>query len=166
MRKTIHFISGFTLPEVLVAAGIMSILVAIMGQVFAGVVEAGVRGKAEVELAREQSYLLSRIAYDVNRAISVSQPLANQAGNTLGVVVPGHSLTYSISEGQLMLAIDGGTAESVTEKNVNVTSFNLQRHSDIEGRAVITVNVTLTSRSILTGREARARTITTTLTTR
>lgn len=163
MKKVL---SGFTLVELLIAMGIMTILILILSQVFGSILSVRGKNEATTSLAQDSRYLLQKLSYDVKRATSISSPLAGQSSSSLTMIIGGQTYLYSLSDGVLSLRVGAGDPDRLNSVGTIVTGLNFTRNSDMSGDANISLDLTLTSRVGLDGVDSSTRRIQTTITTR
>ena len=73
---------GFTLVEMLLYMGLLSILLLIFANIFTTILETQLSSQSTASVTQDGRFIYSRLIYDINRAQSVSLPA------TLGAVSP------------------------------------------------------------------------------
>ncbi len=138
---------GFSIVELLLYMGLMSILLVLMGQILFAVLEIQLRGQASSDVQQDGEYILARIGYDVRRASAIVVPATpGQAGNTLELTIGGvNYYTYGVSGSNLQLTA-GGIAQNLTSFGSAVSNFTVTEVAGAVGvRPSVDVSFTLTS---------------------
>lgn len=153
---------AFTLVELLVTMGIFTALFSVLAQVFASVVEARLKSEVETQLAREQGWILARMAYDVHRAESIESV---GVGSTLNLTIGGVSYSYQVIDGMLYFG-PAGAIRPILDHEIEATELVVTRMQDMAGTESVQVNLTLRARTELAGNLERERMVNTTYATR
>src|SRR5688572_12402979 len=102
LRRGHH--TGFTLVELLITMGLLSIFMLVITDIFAAVVDVRTESEATSAVSEDSRFLLARLSYDVQRASAVTTPAAlGGASGTLGLTIGGVAHTYAVSGGNLQL---------------------------------------------------------------
>lgn len=149
---------GFTLVEMLIVIGIMSILVIILSQVFGSILTTKLRSEATTAVAQDGRYLLTRLAYDIGRASDITSP----TGSTLVLTIGGLDYVYTLSNSTLVLSIGGGPAEALSSLNSRLSSLSFTR-TDLGVLKSVQVNFVISPSIPLPGGANLARELTTTV---
>jgi len=139
--------SGFTLVELLIAMGILTILMTIIMRVFLQIIEMRLEAQADSAVAQDSRYVFSRLAYDISRASSVVTP-ANPGDETTSLVldIGGTTYTYAVdTDGRLTLS-DGVNTNEVTSEGSRVTSIGFTKRGDGAQIESVSVNIYLESK--------------------
>lgn len=154
--------SGFTLVEMLISMGIMSILLVILTQVFGSILNMKLRSQATTSVAEDSRYLFSRLTYDIARASDLSVPNSS----TLILTVAGSTYTYSLIDTTLMLSVDGGQSQSLNSVGTKINSLNFTRYTDQGNKKLVQIRFVIASTTIQAGGSTGERQLTTTVATR
>ena len=102
--------SGFTLVELLIYMGLLTILIVIFTQIFISIIENQLSSTNTSNVADDGRYIYSRFIYDVGRADSIIEPeLFGSSSANLILVINGENHTYSTSSGNLVISNPSGT---------------------------------------------------------
>lgn len=158
--------SGFTLVELLISMGIMTVLLTILSQVFGSII--AMRGKTEAvsALAQDSRYLVLRLAYDVSRSSSILVPAVGNNGSSLTLVIGGQNYVYTLSNGNLNLSVAGGPAQVLNSAGTSLSSISFKRNTSLGGKAIVQLDATLVPTIIQAGVQNDTRHIVTSLVTR
>ena len=149
---------GFTLVEMLMVMGVMSILVVILSQVFGSILTMKLRSEATTAVSQDSRYLLSRLYYDISRASDI----VSGSGATLTLTIGGDSYVYAQNGDTLTLAINGGTGESLTSVRSRVTDLSFTR-TDLGLKKGVQIHLIMTPIIALPGGANLSRELTTTV---
>jgi prepilin-type N-terminal cleavage/methylation domain-containing protein len=158
--------SGFTLVELLIVMGVMSILMVILFQVFGSILTMKLRSEATTAVAQDSRYLLTRLTYDISRASNITLPTALSSGSSLGLLIQGSTYLYELDGVTLTLSIDGAAAEAVTSIGSKITSLNFTHFADMGTKKSVQINLTIAPTIIQPGGITGERLLTTTVGTR
>lgn len=144
--------AGFTLVELLLYMGIFTIFLAITLQLFGSIFDVQLESEAVSSVSSDGKYIIERFSYDVNQATSVSDPISFGSSNpTLSFVSNGQNLTYSLSNGDLILANSTeGTMDQLNSHETSVTDLSFVR-LDGAGKDALQITFTLTSDAVKKG---------------
>ena len=119
---------GFTLIELLIYMGILSILLTVFTSIFMSSLDVQLESEANSSVEQDGSYILSKLAYDIHRAQSITTPALGATSTTdFQIVVNGGNYTYSIDAGNnLVLANDLGT-NTLNGYNSSISSLSVTR---------------------------------------
>ncbi|MBP9716648.1 MAG: prepilin-type N-terminal cleavage/methylation domain-containing protein [Candidatus Levybacteria bacterium] len=138
---------GFTLVELLLYMGIFSILLTVTLQMFGSVFEFQLESQAVSSVDVDGKFIVNRFNYDVNRASSITLPVALGANNSsLTIVVNNQSLTYSLSDGDINLNnASTGTTDQLNSAETTASDLSFTRLEGSAGKDLIQMSFTLTS---------------------
>ena len=157
---------AFTLVEMLLVMGIMSILLVILTQVFASILSLRMRSVATTAVAQDSRYLISRLSYDVIRPQYIVAPLPGSSDNALVLTIDGNTFTYALQGDALTLSVNAASPERLTDIYTAITGATFTRNSDMGDKKSINIVLNIESKIIVPGGVSGARQLTTTLATR
>ena len=138
----------------------------ILTQVFGSILSVRQNSEAVSSLAQDSRYILLKLPYDVKRATAITAPLAGLTSDSISMSIGGQNHVYSLSDGALTLAIDGGSPARLNSIATIVTSLSFSRNTDLGGDVNISLDITLEARQQVPGSESNSRNIRTTIATR
>lgn len=153
--------NGFTLIEMLLVMGIMSILLVILTEVFGSIINTKLRSEAVTAVAQDSRYVLARLAYDISRSSAITSP----TGNTLALQIDGVSYVYQLDGSTLTLAVAGGDPQALTGVGTRITSLNFVR-TDLGLNQGVQISMVMHPTMVIPGTPDLGRQITTTIGTR
>jgi hypothetical protein len=137
--------SGFTVMEMMIYGGLLSIFILIMSQTFASILETQLGSESNAAIVQDGRYILSRMSYDIGRASGISTPaVLGDVGPVLVLNIAGTGHTYSVSNGLLQLTNSFGT-QSLNSFGTQVSGVTFERLGNTGGHNSIRVRYTLTS---------------------
>ena len=98
--------AGFTLVELLLYMGLLTVFLTGLTTLFVASLETQLEGQAVSIVAQEGQYLLQRLEYDVYRADAITSPAPGNSGSSLVLSIGGQTYTYQPSGETLELAIN------------------------------------------------------------
>lgn len=154
MKKLINSnknIKGFTLIEILLYLGILTIVSVSVLQIFTSILD----NKSETEMASDVfidgRYIIDKLRYDSLRANKIVSP-SNLAQSTASAQFKIGSIdyTYSLQDGNLILKNFSTLSEDqLNSVNTTVSDLSFLKRSDTSGKTTDTLTITfsLTSKS-------------------
>src|SRR3989344_8832478 len=137
---------GVTLIELLLYMAIMSIFLLTLTDIFVSIVNVRLEGEATSAVEQDGRYIVSRLAYDINRASLVLAPgtYGSPGTNTLSIDIAGTTYTYSLSGSNFQLVNDLG-ANNLNSSESKVSNINFQKIGNSGGKNTIKLSFTVTS---------------------
>ena len=155
---------GFSLVEILVYMGLMSIFLLVLLSIFTDTLNTKLASESTSALDQDSRYILSRLTYDINNADSIVAPATGSSGTTLSIVKDGVSMTYSSSSGNFVLT-SAGTTMNLNSLDTSLDNLNFQNVEASGAKSMVQVSYTLRSKIIVSG-ETATQSISTTIGTR
>ena|SRR3990167_10382274 len=142
---------GFSIIELLLYMGILTILLVITMQMFSSIFDIQLESQATSSVAQDSKYIMGRFTYDLNRAESISTPSVGSLSQTLALIIDGETFTYSLSGGGLILENNTtGTIDQLNSSETTVSNVSFLR-LDGNGKDSVQMSFTLTSETIRRG---------------
>jgi hypothetical protein len=136
---------GFTIVEILIYMGLLSIFAITTGEIFLSLLESKVESLATSSIEQDSTYVTNKLAYDVSRASSITTPSSlGGSGSVLSLVIGGVTYTYSLSGTTLQLTSNAGT-EQLTTANTQVTGITFQRLGNASGKDTVRIQMNMQS---------------------
>lgn len=136
---------GFSLVELLIYIGLLTILMTILTRMFTSITDVQLSSEATGAVEEDGRYIYTRFAYDVGRASSVVTPASlGSQSSTLTILIDGVANTYSLSSGNLMLA-NGQGAQQLNSVGSTISNLTFERLGNVNGKDSIQVNYTVSS---------------------
>jgi prepilin-type N-terminal cleavage/methylation domain-containing protein len=153
---------GFSLIELIIYMGLLSMLLVILSQVFTSIIQSRLDSESTASIDQDANYLLSRFTYDISRAQGISEPqdyASNHNPSTaLTIAVGSDSYRYSVNAGNLQLTNALGTdiLNSYNSTISNLLFTRIGNGASPSNYDSIKINFTITSKvTRSSGKEAR-----------
>lgn len=139
--------NGFTIVEMLLYIGLLSVMIAIMTGLFTSLLDVQLESEATSFVEADGRFLFSRFAYDIARATSIMTPeTLGASSSTMTLLVDGVSYTYSVENGMLVLNSNMGTS-ALTGFGTKISNLTFTRLGNPDGKHAIQVMFTLVSQT-------------------
>lgn len=156
-------LKGFSLVELIIAMGIMTILLTVLTQTFGSILSLRQKSEAVSSIAQDSRFVLLRLAYDTGRATSISTPSVGSSSSTLTMSINSQSYVYSLLNGNLILSVAGGQSQQINSVGTTVTNLSFTRNNNIGNKSVVQLDLTLRATEVEPGVENNTRRIQSTL---
>ena len=95
---------GFTLVELIIYMGLLSVLIVVFTDIFTSIIDNQLRSTNTSNVADDARYIYTRFIYDVSRAQSVAQPSSfGSSSAAMTLVIGGQNYTYSLLNNNLIV---------------------------------------------------------------
>ncbi|OGH16623.1 MAG: hypothetical protein A3C30_04305 [Candidatus Levybacteria bacterium RIFCSPHIGHO2_02_FULL_40_18] len=153
--------AGFTLVELLLYMGILSLFLLVQTQIFTSVLGVRLESEANSQVSQDSRFIMARLIYDINRAENIAVPATPSAvTDSLELIIDGTSNIYSLSAGNLLITNSQGS-DNLNSFGTRISNLSFKKLGNVGGKNTVTISLTLTS---VTQREAgpETRTVQTT----
>jgi type II secretory pathway pseudopilin PulG len=157
--------SGFTIVELLVYMGLMSIFIVVLMGIFTAALKTKLASESTSGISQDSRYILSKLSYDVNNADSVTSPTLGVTSSTLQIVASGSATTYAINGGNLVKTV-GGVSSNLNGIDTQLDSITFKNIGNPGGKPTIQVVYVVRSKIIIQGGGTETQTVNTTVGTR
>lgn len=139
---------GFTLIELLIYLALLAILVFVLTDMLVTLVTSRLESDSSASVDQDARFILTRFAYDIPRASSITDPPALGASSSaLTMVINSVTYTYSASTSALLLTNDMGT-NNIESSETSMSNLNFLRLGNYGGKDTIKITFTLTGKTI------------------
>lgn len=163
MKKYFSFLNahhspqkGFTLVELLLYMGILSMLIAVLSVLFGSILDTQLDSQSTSSVDQDARYIQARMTYDMQRGSDIVLPALGTPSQTLQIAIDTTNYTYSLDvNGNLQLSDDVNSFQ-LNSADTSISSINFERIGD--GDTDDTVRVTYTVLSDIqetSGQESR-----------
>src|SRR3989344_6053875 len=104
------FNSGFTLVEMVIYTGLLSVLLLVLTGIFVSILDVKSASETSSAITQDSRFILARFAHDIARSSSINGPVLGGEGSTLEMDIDGDTYTYSLINGELRLTDNFGTS--------------------------------------------------------
>ena len=141
MDKKPHSVAGFTLIEILIYIGLFTLIIGGLLFVIYGMIQGSSRLQGKVVIEEEAAFLLRKLDWALTGASDVSVPSADR----LEITKPAEGLVFTLEDGSLMLARNGGGAVRLNTESVNIPTLTFTEIPAEDSRpAAVTAEFTIT----------------------
>jgi prepilin-type N-terminal cleavage/methylation domain-containing protein len=103
---------GFTLIELIIYMGLLSILLVVMSNIFVTLLETKKDAESTSAVDEDGRFIMARLSYDINRATAVTTPVnSGDIGATLVLTINSQTYTYAQTGNNLTLNDGSGAAQ-------------------------------------------------------
>lgn len=143
MKLPLKTQNGFTVVEMLLYMGILSIFLLVLTQLFTMTLDLQLEAQASSALTSDSRYILLKILSDANQASDIDLPSSYGAtGSTMRFIKETSQITYSLNQGNL-LRTDAGGSDPLNSFATLVTTFTAQKLGRTGGKPTVKINLTL-----------------------
>ena len=136
---------GFTLVELIIYMGLLSIFLFILSQMFAAILDIRTESESISAVEQDGRFIMTRLSYDINRSSSVTTPASlGSSGSSLVLVIGGVNYTYAVSGGNLQLTNNLGT-NNLNSSESTISSPTFQRVGNSGGKDTVKIQFTVNS---------------------
>ncbi len=147
---------GFTLVEMLIYIGLLSLLLVVMVDLFASSLDVQLESQATAGVDMDAKFILSRLTSDIRKADTIVTPtLESTPSGTLTVTRGGITQTYATQSGVLVYTASGNTS-SLNSFETTIKNISFRQVGNNGGKTAIQISATVQSKTTRTsGKEER-----------
>jgi type II secretory pathway pseudopilin PulG len=135
--------SGFTLVELLMYMGLLSLLLVALTTIFVAIIDTQLNAQTTSYVAQDGRYIYSRLIADIHKASSVQAPLnLGDTTNALQMTVSSSSATYSLTDGNLVMT-DSSGSHIMNSFGTTVSGLTFTRIGNVNGKHTFRINFTV-----------------------
>jgi prepilin-type N-terminal cleavage/methylation domain-containing protein len=136
---------GFTLIELAIYMGILSILLLVLSSFFNSAMDTLLSSQATSPTEQDSKFILNRLMYDITNADSLTIPVnPGDQGPTLKLVRNGVVYTYTLTGNNLTIADNVGN-DVLNSPQVTISNLSFKRIGYAGGKPTVQVIFTITS---------------------
>ncbi len=137
---------GFTVVELLLYMGILSVLLITLTDVFSSIVNVRIESESTSAVEQDGDFILSRFMYDISHASSITSPTLGSSASALQIVISSVSNTYSLNSSNLQISNSNGT-DVLNSINTTVSNLSFKQLGKSGGKNSIQINYTVHSKA-------------------
>jgi hypothetical protein len=149
MRKIKKITKAYTLVEIVLYFGLMSMFLLVLVYIFTSSLSIKLESESSSAIVSDANYILSRVSYDLNNADSVTVPEATTLQFTKNLT----TYSYSLNNGNLVLT-EGGVSAKLNGEDTGIDNIAFTKIGNAGGKATVQIIFTLSSK--IQGNEAMA----------
>lgn len=137
---------GFTLIEMLIYMGLLSILLISITDMFVAVLNVKLESEATSAVEQDSQFIINRLNYDISRATNIAQPAnPGDISTSLSLDIAGETFTYQLNGNNLELTNNSGTY-AINSNQTTVPTLSFLKIGSPGGKA--TARITLEIESV------------------
>lgn len=138
---------GFTLVEIILYMALLGIFLITLTDIFKSIIDIQLENQSTSSVEQDGRYILARLAYDINRASSITTPsAAGESGSTLSFSKGSSVYFYFISANNLRLqTFFPLTSANLNSSETKVSNLSFQRIGNAGGKDTLRIQFTLES---------------------
>lgn len=134
---------GFTLVELLIYMGILSLLIGVLSVLFGSILDVQMDSQSTSSVDQDARYIQARMIYDMQRGTNIVAPAAiGTPAPSMQIAVGLTNYTYSVDANNNLILTDGAGPKQLNSADTSITNVSFVRIGD--GDADDTVRVTYT----------------------
>lgn len=146
--KNLSSRKGFTLVELIMSMGIMTILMAVFTGIFSSIIDTTLDSTATSGVDQDGKFIIARLAYDMQRSSEIVTPAApgSVTNPTLTVKINSIDYTYSMDASGNLLLTDNSGSNNLNGHTTQVSDLTFQRLGIGDTTDTVQVKFRLTSK--------------------
>ncbi len=141
-------LDGFTLIEIIVYFGLLSVILLIITNLFLSISESFLESKSKSSVVIEGNFVLERLAYDIRRADKIVSPGSpGDSGSILNLKIGADNYIYSLSGPEINLQAPASSAVPITGSLVTASNLKFTSIGSAEGKPTVLIDFTLSGSS-------------------
>jgi prepilin-type N-terminal cleavage/methylation domain-containing protein len=153
---------GFTLVELLIYMGIMSVLLGVLSAMFVSIIDVQLESEATSVVEQDTRFILSRFMHDINSSTSIVSPALGQQATSLQIIKDNINYLYSLDADSNLILSYGNESYRMNSQESTISGLTFQQIGNVNEKNTIRVGYTVTSKT-KTNKGAETRTIQSTI---
>ena len=139
---------GFTLIELIIYGGMLSILLGVFVTLFGSIVDAQLDSQATSSVQQDGQFIMTKLSHDIMNASSISIPQSVGATTqTLQISRDATSFTYSLDANNNLLVTTSNGSDQLNSYATEISNLSFVRRGNVGGRNSITFSFTVTGKT-------------------
>lgn len=138
---------GFTIMEMLIYMGILTIFIMILVEVFNSILDVNLESESIGSVEQDGRFIIARLIYDIPQAQNIITPgNIGEQDNQLTLNINGVNYNYRLNNGNLILTNNNG-ADVLNGYDTTVSNLNFYHIGNTGGKNDIRISFMLTSKT-------------------
>lgn len=144
--------SGFTLIEMVLSLGILSILLAVLSGIFGSIIDTQLSSKVLSSVDQDGRFILAKLNNNMLNSSAIVSPSSPGSSNSAVLKKSSDSLnyTYSLNNGDLQVSSSGGTL-NLNSVDSNISNVTFTRIGLGDSNDTLQIKFTVNSKTVLKG---------------
>ncbi|MBI3380277.1 hypothetical protein HY029_05995 [Candidatus Gottesmanbacteria bacterium] len=144
MAKLLKKNFGFSIIEIIIYIGMLSVFIVVLTNIFISTIDIKLESESIAGIEQDGRYLIAKLAYDINRAQSITSPSLGATGNTLQITVNGVNETFTLTNGKIQITKNSST-DDLNGYDSLVSNLTFQRLGNVSGKNNVKISFTISS---------------------
>ena len=143
--------AGFTLIELIIYMGLLSVVVLVFTDIFMSVVDNQLSSTNTSQVSNDGRYIYSRFIYDVSRAQTILEPASyGSPSSSLSLLINGENYEYNLSGETLSITKPNGTFE-LNGDGTAISDLTFTKIGSGSAKSTVKINFTVTGKVAVRG---------------
>jgi len=139
---------GFTLIELIIYGGMLSILLGVFVTLFGSIVDAQLDSQATSSVQQDGQYLMTKLSHDIMNASSISTPATvGTSTQSLQISIDSASLTYSLDANNNLILTTSSGSDQLNSYATEISGLSFVRRGNVGGKNSVTFTYTVTGKT-------------------
>jgi type II secretory pathway pseudopilin PulG len=137
--------AGFTLVEILVYMGLLTVFMFLLTSIFLSILETQAESVSTVTVEQESQYIMARMQYDLGRADEIlTPPGLGDTSDEVVVSLDGQTVAFRLVGTQLQRQVGGDTLR-LNATGLAVTTWQARRLGNEDGKHALEITMNVAS---------------------
>ena len=150
-RLTLNPSSGFTLVELIIYMGLLTVMILIFTEIFVSTIDNQLSSRNTSNVADDGRYIYSKFIYDVNGAQSITEPIAFGSPEAkMTLLIGGQNYTYSLSNNNLIVT-DSAGSYTLNGYGSSISALLFTKVGTTSAKSTVKINFTVKGTTTIHG---------------
>lgn len=141
---------GFTIVELIIYMGLLSILLAVVTEIFLSILDLQNQSTAVSNVSQDGKYIISRLGYDIRRSSEITVPASTGVKTeNAALTIDGEAFTYTASSSGGLVITQNSGSDYLTSNETRISNLSFTRLGNAGGKNSLMISFTLTGRQAL-----------------
>lgn len=135
---------GYSIVEIIIYIGMLSVFIVVLTGIFISTIDIKLESESISDIEQDGRYIIAKLAYDINRAQSISSPSLGTSDNTLQITVNGVNESFTLNNGKIQIT-KNNTTDDLNGFNSSISNLTFQRLGNASGKNNVKISFTISS---------------------
>ncbi len=146
--KNWRFQRGFTLIELIIYGGMLSILLGVFVTLFGSIVDAQLDSQATSSVQQDGQYIVTKLSHDIMNASSISSPSSLGSNSaSLQISIDSTPYTYSLDANNNLIITTSSGSNQLNSYATEISNLSFVRRGNVGGKNSVTFSFTVTGKT-------------------